>query len=43
MKVCDVADKHDVSMRIAAYVHALRELEAAMVAHGTEKTYRSLA
>ena len=38
--VCDVADDLKTPLRTAAYVHALRQLEAAMVAQGTEKTYR---
>ncbi|NNE84353.1 MAG: Glu/Leu/Phe/Val dehydrogenase [Alphaproteobacteria bacterium] len=38
--VCEVADELDISLRTAAYVHALRQLEAAMVAQGTEQTYR---
>ncbi len=38
--VCAAADDLDVPLRTAAYVHALRQLESAMAATGTEKAYR---
>ena len=38
--MCDVADERDVPLRTAAYIVALRNLEAAMVAQGTEAAYR---
>jgi len=37
--ICQVSDDLELSMRSAAYVHALRRLEAAMVAQGTADTY----
>lgn len=37
--ICKLSDDMDVSLRAAAYVHALRRLEAAMVAQGTSDTY----
>ena len=38
--VWEVSQDLDVSLRTAAYVHALRQIEAAMVAQGTRQTYR---
>ena len=38
--VWEVGEEFDISPRTAAYVHALRQIEAAMVARGTEQTYR---
>lgn len=38
--VCAIADELDIPLRTAAYVAALRNLEAAMVAQGTEAAYR---